>query len=216
MAIDVFIVECASDLQGVDLERVRYDVWAYLRTQDVLGEIHEPIVAANGADARAAMSEFSRWASMRPAENLVILWFSMHGKRPPQPGLMGTSGQIGVAEVEWYEVLATCVGNWHPNTIIIVDVCWGASPTFPRAAGPGPKFIFGPTREGRRVELSAAANLVIGRAGKDGEFPQSDAFGIVDALNLSFSPNDEMKVPFYRVWWWGDEGKWRRYPERAS
>ena len=51
MAVDVYILECATDLQAVDPERVRYAVRGYLAECGVAGDVRASDVATNKKEA---------------------------------------------------------------------------------------------------------------------------------------------------------------------
>ena len=221
MGVHVFIIECAADLQGIDPELVRYTISTYLSRQRQGGQV-ERVIATTEESAKAEIARFPIWVTtVRSDEDWVVFWLSMHGRNPGTPQKVVTSGEVVVdpstratEEIDWCTLLAETPG-WPKRTVVLLDVCWGGSPTFTRSAvrSECPAFVLGSTREAARLELDAAAALLFGTLGVKGTIDHENAKKVVDSLNAVFSPNPDTGTPFYRVWWYDADHHQQRYPE---
>ena len=224
MAVHMFAIESVygSALQGDSIENLLPSIRDYFGEFNKKGELNNKHLTCRGtADVRRAIEEFMVWANNKPAEEPKWLWISLHGKRPDRPEQVGTKGlaaagdlegdgrRDGYDEFDWHEVFGLREVSFPPNVMMVLDVCWGGSPSAAsRAArlGGGPQMLFGPIRAAHRLELNTAAGLLTA-ALRHGTLPTvAQAKRLVTTLNRSF-PNDPVSgKEFYRVWWWGPKG----------
>jgi hypothetical protein len=152
------------------------------------------------------LSQFASWTETLPPKDPVILWLSVHGLSPRKSGTVGTSGASALGEkVEWYKSLEPIKQCSNPSrTIILLDVCWGGSPTIAsRLTTPKrsrPYMVFGPSRSAFRKELDIASELIIESVAASGLPTRETATDIVLKLNDKYAASH--LGSFYRVWWW--------------
>ena len=221
MPVHMFAIESVyeSALQGDSIESLLPSIRDYFGELKQRGELNDKHLKCRGtADIRRAIEEFMDWANNKPVEEPKWLWISLHGKRPDRPEYVGTKGLAasgsldgeartdGHDEFDWYEAFGVNGVSFPPNVMIVMDVCWGGSPSAAarasRRAG-GPRMLFGPVRAAHRVELNTAAGLLTA-ALQHGTLPTvAEAKRLVTILNRSFPTDAANGKEFYRVWWWG-------------
>lgn len=177
MAVHVFPIESVrqSILGGDSIKNVYRMARVYLRQHSQSGETNDSYMKCEDVTAvERAVSAFLEWASNRPDSDPKVLWLSLHGKPPQKATCVGTerlSASYNVNDpeaeiVQWAMVFEKLCGNCPPNTILLSDVCWGASPTAPACltsnGAKNPTMFFGPIRKSHRLELDTAAGLVFG------------------------------------------------------
>lgn len=161
---------------------------------------------------------------MLPKTEPVVLWISVHGA-DPEPGvpannrrLAGTSGVSTLGEqIAWHEFFDMVKQANNPGRIIVLmDVCWGSSPTAPsRLASPKayrPRFVFGPARTAYRHELDTASKTIFDFMIQNDIPDINNAKNLVDSINTVIPQTGPKETPFYRLWWWSND-KLVRYPE---
>ncbi len=225
MPINVFIIESETPNSTTSVHHIWDEIKKLLQQAGSLGK-YEFYDAPSKADLSAAARKFGTWTDSLSDNEPVILWISVHGV-DPEPKVsgkdrkyVGTSGASAKCEkVEWENFFAPIKLAKNPKRIIVLmDVCWGASPTAPaRLTTPAihrPALLFGPARSANRTELDCASKYLVELMGKSGIPAVNDAKSLVDSLNLKFSaaPNG---TAFYRVWWW-ENTKIHRYPQLRS
>lgn len=218
MAVHVFPVESLSENdKDLSLEEPYSKVQEYLGARHQLGETtNEHMHCANLAALSNAVNQFVAWSGQQPPDDPKLLWMRLHGETPRHELHVGTHGISGEDEiVDWWKVFSGACGKFPPNVVVIMDVCWGASPAVPdmltKNTG-NPTLLFGSVREAYPFELDTASGLVVGAlvSGKVPTVPE--AKGIVRALNAAFPSDPRNNKPFYRVCWWNKRGK-HRFPD---
>lgn len=230
MAVHVFPIESVrqSLLGGDSIEHAYRMARMYLSQHSQSGETTDTYMnCADVAAVEGALSAFPEWASSRTETDPKVLWLSLHGKPPENPAGVGTEGlsasyrvDLETEVVQWERVFVKLRGIWPANTVVLSDVCWGASPTAPaRMTDQGsanPALFFGPLRKAHRLELDSAAGLVFGLLSR-GTVPEiEDAKAVVDEVNHCFPLDAVNGKPFYRVWWWDSSGQSQRHPDATE
>jgi len=222
MAVSFFIIESLTQgsTHSIDPETLRFQINAHLRECQCT-TTSKSRLAATATEVGKAFRVFSAWAGRFPQDDHIFLITSFHGK-PPTEGHMGTAGLSAAhtsdtpSVVNWYEVMQGVM--WHPNTTVLVDSCWGGSPTFAsRASGTTrPSFVFGPTRPASAIEMGTARHLLVSFLAKHQTLNCRHAKKIVDILNSIYVPN-EKGAPFFGVWMFESRGRnhFVRYPDTS-
>lgn len=176
MPVHMFVVESVPEsvLGGDSIEAMIPIVRTYFQMFQPTGEIEQLLKCRGIEDLRRAMDEFVVWSGTKPADDPKWLWMSLHGRKPHLPEHLGTGG-IAVSEddgrsssatnedFDWHKIFSSKDMNSIANVIIVMDVCWGGSPSAPARASSrsgGPSFLFGPTRSAHRLELNTATALL--------------------------------------------------------
>ena len=233
MPVHMFVVESVRDsaLGGDSVNATLPIVRSYFQDFQLTGELETRMRCRGTAELLGAINEFVTWAGNRPYDDPKWLWISLHGRKPARPQQVGTqgvavavSGKSGAAHVatsedfDWHQVFAPLTKSSVPNVIIVMDVCWGGSPSAPsRATGlsGGPSFLFGPNRSAHRLELNTATALLASLI-RNGKLPTiKEAKQIVSILNKSFPKDPDSGKEFYRVWWWKN-GYQRCFPKPSG
>lgn len=217
MKIHICVVETESAGSPTSVEGAWSTYEQLLQADGCLGS-SLLILTRNHDSLEGAFEQFLSWTCSLPADDTVLVWVSIHGLTPENEGLVGTSGwsdQLG--EVHWFETLAPAIqGACEPGRILVLmDVCWGASPTAPaRLSTPAtrrPYGLIGPRRAASRNELDSLfegvmAVLCANRLPCDEELRQ-----VVDSLNQKYPASKHGE--FCRFWNWNQEGTLVAYPE---
>lgn len=225
MRVHVFVVESERPNSPTSIRTTYGNVQTLLAKAGTLGR-GVFVDAPTKKDVIEAAATFSAWTGTLPPKDPIVLWPSIHGANP-EPGvpddkrkLVGTSGASAAKErVHWQDVFSPVKQAQDPSRVVILmDVCWGASPTAPRSLTLPPEtrpaLVFGPARSANRTELDAASHAILGHISKYGIPDVATAKQIVDTLNSKFKPA-KTGTSFYRVWWWDATGM-HRHPEPAS
>jgi hypothetical protein len=220
MPVHMFVIESVpeSALGGDSIEAMIPIVRTYFQMFQPTGDIRERLKCRGIEDLLRATEEFVEWAGNRPRDDPKWLWMSLHGRKPHLPEHLGTRG-IAVCEdssgmspasnedFDWHKIFGSLNTSSIANVIIVMDVCWGGSPSAPaRASGRsgGPSFLFGPMRSAHRLELNTATALLTSVM-RNGSLPSVEkAKEIVSVLNSFFPTDPDSGMEFYRVWWWED------------
>lgn len=226
----MFLVESVVDsaMGGDSIRDVYQLVRTYFREYNQAGEISDRNMQCRNRTAILdAIDEFVEWASNKAHEEPKWLWISLHGNAPESSHYLGTNGLTAAHDVhggtlarevlDWKDVFKRLYGNCPPNVVMVMDVCWGGSPSAPAALssqrGRNPALMFGPIRTAHRIELNTAAALITAAMIK-GTIPSAaNATELVSHLNRWFPPDPVTGKEFYRVWYWN--GGWRpnRFPK---
>lgn len=169
------------------------------------------ILTRNFQNLDDAFQEFQEWTCTLPSDEPILFWVSIRGLTPKGDDLVGTSGwsdQFG--EVHWFKTLTPAIhGACRPSRILVLmDVCWGASPTAPaRLSTPAskrPYGLIGPRRSALRNELDSLFEKVVNILCTRGLPCRDELRAVVDELNLKYQANDDGE--FCRFWTWNTEG----------
>ena len=179
---------------------------------------------ANRAAVVTAINKFVEWANCRPNCEPKVLWVSLHGVPPDDPNCVGTaaasaayqSGRDPNEIVHWDTAIEKLCGACPPEVVVVVDICGGGSPTAPARTtdknGNNPALFFGPVRSAHRLELDTATGILFSGLARGSLPTVEEAREIVSYLNTR-SPTDAANgKPFYRVWWWEQDGTIGRFP----
>ncbi len=228
MAVHTFPIESVKQsLLGGDSIQATYRlVRTYLSLHNQSGDTNEDhLNCPDRAAVVRAITEFGSWSGERPRDEPKLLWVSLHGEEPSHPlhvGVRGLSAAFSTTSldnhaelVDWWDVLNGLRGVCPPNVVVIMDVCWGGSPSAPgsltKRTG-NPKLLFGPIRSAHRLELDTATSFILATI-VGGAVPSvAEAKTVVRALNKMFPRDPETKKEFYRVWWWNAAGTHKCFP----
>ena len=231
MTVHTFPIESVQPtlLGGDSIETAYRLVRTYLSEHNQSGETNENhMKCPDRVAVNHAVREFVSWSRLHPQDEPKLLWLSLHGKEPSSSIDVGTRGlsaafrTLGAnneAEiVDWWDVLSVLCGECPPNVVVVMDVCWGASPSAPASLTKrtgNPKLLFGPVRSAHRLELDTAIGLILATLVR-GAVPSVDtAKATVRALNEFFAPDSKTNRQFYRVWWWNEDGTHECFPAPA-
>jgi hypothetical protein len=218
MAVHVFPVQSLPEKdKDISLEEAYAKVKAYLREQYQWGETtDEHLHCTNLTALSSAINEFAAWSGQLPLNDPKLLWIRLHGEPPTMEEHVGTRGISGEDQrFDWWRLFSGACGKFPLNVVVIMDVCWGASPTAPsmltRKTG-NPMLLFGSVREAYPFELDTATRLIVGAlaTGVVPKIPEVKHF--VRTLNAVFPYDPKNNKPFYRVWWWNKRGALNRFP----
>jgi hypothetical protein len=140
----MFAIESVYDsaLRGDSIENLLPSIRDYFGDLKQRGELNDGHLKCRGtADIHRAIQDFMVWANNKPPEEPKWLWISLHGKRPDRPEHVGTKGLAvarrpdgeadtdGHDEFDWYEAFGPSDVCFPLNVMIVMDVCWGGSPS---------------------------------------------------------------------------------------
>jgi hypothetical protein len=208
MAVHVFPVEslCEND-KALSIKKACSMVRACLSLHNQLGETTDAYMhCANPAALSDAVDKFVAWSEKRPQDDPKLLWLSLHSETPKNGRHVGTRGISSEREiVDWWKAFSGVCGRSPRNVVVLMDVCWGASPAAPsrltKRTG-NPSLLFGPVRSATRVELDFATGHVVSALARGTVPAVRDAKRVVDTLNTMFPSDPKNGSPFYRVFWW--------------
>jgi hypothetical protein len=219
MAVHVFPVESLSgNEQHLSMEQAYSKVLKYLATRNQLGETtNKYMQCPNMAAVRAAIDEFVDWSGKHPQDDPKLLWMRLHGCSPAKdrPRDVGTRGYSAGTHFNWWQVFSGATGKLPLNSVVVMDVCWGASPAAPAMMSGrtgNPTRLFGSVRAAYPFELEAAVGLIVGALARGVVPTVLEAKGMVRALNKVFPADSKNNKPFYRVCWWNKRGE-HRFPD---
>jgi hypothetical protein len=221
MPVHIFPVESVppSLLQGDSIARAYPAVRDYLRGDNHSGFANDKYLeCGDRATVVSAINEFVTWSGQLPQSETKLLWVSLHGARPRESEQdVGIRGVSATREpIDWWDTLSSLCGKCPSNVVVLMDVCWGASPAAPAALTKGtgvPSLLFGPVRDAHRLELDTATGLVVSALARGVVPTATQAKRIVRTLNAAFPPDPKNNKPFYRVWWWNKRGDLKRFPD---
>ena len=207
MAVHVFPVESLSkDHNHLSMKDAYSRVQEYLAIRNQLGKTtNEYMHCADLAALKNAIPKFVEWAKQLPQDDPKLLWMRLHGGAPRNKAHAGTRGVSSEDQFfDWYEVFSAVHGKF-PRNVVVMDVCWGASPSAPaRMTGKtgNPTFLFGSVRSACPFEFDSAIGLLVGALARGVVPSVTDAKSVVRALNTAFPPDSNNSKPFFRVYWW--------------
>jgi hypothetical protein len=208
MAVHVFPVESLPENhKDLSLKEAYSKVKEYLRERYQLGETtDEHMHCANMAALSNAIKKFVDWSKQHPPDDPKLLWMRLHGEPPTMDEHVGTRGRSSEDEIfDWWKVFSGVCGKFPRNVVVIMDVCWGASPAAPQMLTKGtgnPALLFGSVRAAYPFELETAIGLVVGALTRGVVPTVTEAKGMVRALNTAFPSDPKNNKPFYRVCSW--------------
>ena len=224
--INIFVIESEEPSSKTSVRGILNKISDNLKKSGSLGKVEFKIAPGN-TDLQDSAIAFKDWAKSLPVEDPIILWISIHGADPEygvaddKRKYVGTAGVTAQGEeVSWYDFFAPIQAAANPSRIIVLmDVCWGSSPTAPaRLTTPSksqPAMLFGPARPANRNELDKATEMIFNLLDKNDELSAAEAKAAIDGINSTFEPSVTSGTPFYRMWWW-DNSTLRRYPNPPS
>ena len=219
MAVHVFPVESLSENdKHLSMEQAYSKVQGYLLTRNQLGKTtNQHMHCPNLPAVRTAIDEFVVWSGKHPQEDPKLLWMRLHGSSPAKnrPRDVGTRGYSAGACFNWWQVFSGVTGRFPPNVVVVMDVCWGASPAAPAMMSGrtgNPTLLFGSVRAAYPFELETAVALIVGALARGVVLRVPEAKGIVRALDKAFPADTKNNKPFYRVYWWNKRGE-HRFPD---
>lgn len=208
MAVHVFPVESLSvNDERLSMRKAYSKVRTYLAIRNQLGKTtNRHMHCANLAAVRTAVDKFVEWSGKHPQDDPKLLWMRLHGSRPKDSLKdVGTRGYSAGTHFNWWEVFSGVCGKFPRNVVVVMDVCWGASPAAPAMMSGktgNPTLLFGSVRESYPFELDTASGLVVGVLARGVVPTLAEAKGMVRALNTAFPSDPNNNKPFYRVCWW--------------
>jgi hypothetical protein len=227
MPVHMFVVESVVDsaMGGDSVRDVLPLVRMYFLEHSQSGDLDRHMECKSRSDVIQALGRFADWAADKAPDEPKWLWLSLHGKAPANPHHLGTKGvtagfrkddEVDAAEiVDWSNVFQDVRGMCPPNVVMVMDVCWGGSPSAPSRISTKtdtPALMFGPLRAAHRIELNTAA-AVIAAAMSSGKVPSlEEAEEIVSSLNRWFPRDPVTQKDFYSVWHW-ENGRPRCFPK---
>jgi hypothetical protein len=230
MSVHIFPIQSVPEsITGWDSTEHTYAlVRTYLSEHRQLGEKDEKhLHCANTDEVNDAVREFANWANQLPEDEPKLLWLSLHGKPPLSKQHVGTRAVSAVfctdadqerspEIIDWWKTVGELSGQFPPNVVVMMDVCWGGSPSAPAAltrCSGNPQLLFGAVRSAHRLELDAAAGLIV--ASLIGGMAPSviKAKDVVSVLNASLPKDADANKPFFRVWWWDQNGFQNCFPK---
>ena len=230
MPVHIFPIQSVPEgITGWDSIEHTYDlVRTYLADHRQLGQKDEKhLHCANVEKVGVAIRAFASWVKQLPEDEPKLLWLSLHGKPPLNKQQVGTravsasfradADQDKSAEIaDWWKTIGELSGQFPPNVVVMMDVCWGGSPSAPAALtrrSGNPQLLFGPVRSAHRLELDAATGLILASL-IGGMVPSvAEAKNVISALNTSFPKDADSNKPFFRVWWWDKNGSHDWFPK---
>ena len=225
--VHIFVIESEEPHSSTSVRQIWGKIKTELQHSGSLGK-SEFAEASTKSDLQDAATNFQTWTGLLPMSEPIVLWLSIHGV-DPEPGvpdgqrnLVGTSGASAKCEaVDWACFFGPIkLANDPHRVIVLMDVCWGSSPTAPAClATPSatrPAFIFGPARDAYRSELDTASESLFHLLCKKGIPGADEAKKLVDSINSMFPAATPKSTPFYRVWWQKNATGLQRYPEPPS
>jgi hypothetical protein len=233
MPVHIFPIQSVPEgITGWDSIEHTYNlVRTYLLDHGQLGEKNdEHLHCADADEVRATILEFADWVNQRPESDPKLLWLSLHGKPPINKQHVGTRAasasfrkdddrEDSAEIVDWWRMVDELSGHFPANVVVMMDVCWGGSPSAPAALtrrSGNPRFLFGAVRSAHRLELDAATGLILASLIGGKVPPVEEARDLVSALNASFPKDADTHKPFFRVWWWDRDGSHHCFPKPAA
>ncbi len=166
MAVHVFPVESLSgNEKHLSMEQAYSKVLGYLVTRNQLGETtNRYMQCPNVVAVRAAVDEFADWSGKRPQDDPKLLWMRLHGSSPAKerPRDVGTRGYSAGTHFNWWQVFSGVTGRFPLNGVVVMDVCWGASPAAPAMMSGrtgNPTLLFGSSVQHTRLSWRPLSGL---------------------------------------------------------
>ncbi len=206
MAVHVFPVESLSEKE-LSMERAYSNIRKYLGIRNQRGQTASRPMHCTDVDAlNNAIKRFIAWSGRLPQDDPKLLWMRLHGEEPVNKQHVGTRGVSSKNEFfNWWKVFSGFCGKFPRNVVVVMDVCWGASPAAPAMMSGktgNPRLLFGSVRAAYPFELETAIGLVVGALARGAVPTLAGARGVVRALNRVFPSDPKNDKPFYRVCWW--------------
>lgn len=193
----IFTIEAAECTGTV------YGCYRHEPTQQfVQGAVYRPFVTSK--EFSDAVAEFCAYqgtiSGFRDQIDSLVLQVSVHGADFRTMSSGGTAIRVDQQLMR---------GQLRPNrnTVILLNQCWGAWPTWPRLVSKvrecSPRFVFGSRkRHGTSMRaLNRAEESVINWLGGGGDLSSVELTGTIHrAIGTQYPSHEE----FYRVWYWSE------------